>query len=159
MVALGGNQVLKPAASILPSKTFSILLKEPDMESAWYKLNQFEIGLSWHCMSQMDSITLVVTGGYQQNPFSTCSQNSYFYDLIFGRWSEGPMLKEVRAEHGCSFIGGRDGKPTAIIVGGYGSLKSTRLQTVEIYNRILKKWESGPSLPRNFFYLQVSIHS
>jgi len=157
MVALGGNQVFLPSIREDPSKIFTMQITKSDLQSQWSKLADFEIGLSWHCMSQMDSVTIVVTGGYQKNPYSTCSQNSYFYDLIFEKWSVGPKLKEMRAEHACTFIAGRDGKPTAIIAGGYVFPKPSRLQTVEIYNRISNQWESGPNLPGIFSYLQVLL--
>jgi hypothetical protein len=60
-----------------------------------------------------------------------------------------------RAEHGCSFISGKDGKPTAIVVGGYVNAAFTRLDSVEIYNRALDKWESGPTLPDKLSAFQV----
>jgi hypothetical protein len=113
------------------------------------------VPLAWHCTSQMDSLTLAVTGGYATKNVKDCSQKSYFYHLATKTWTDGPLMIAQRAEHGCSFISGKDGKPTAIVVGGYVNAALTRLDSVEIYNRALDKWESGPALPDKLSAFQV----
>lgn len=104
-------------------------------------------------MSQMDSLTVAVTGGFKTNPLGTLSQNSYFYNILNGVWTDGPLLKEMRAQHGCSLISGKDGKPTTIIAGGSDGKK--KFKSVEIYNRNLNIWEKVQDLPTDMASMQV----
>ena len=121
-----------------------------------FPLPNLKTGLAWHCMSQMDSLTLVVTGGCKSGAFTNCGLNSYFYNLVTKLWTDGPPIKEMRTSHGCSFITGGDGKPTAIIVGGMNDRKS-KLKTVEIYNRTLDRWESLREVPEFMASMQVKL--
>jgi hypothetical protein len=111
--------------------------------------------LAWHCASPMDSLTVVVTGGYLTSMPSNANYNkkSYFYNLVTKTWTPGPQLNILRAEHSCSFIKGKDGKPTAIIGGGVSL--AVRQNTVEIYNRDLNKWEAGPPMTKSVNAFQV----
>ena len=135
---------LKPLASARISTT----------SNAWSTVPNLMVPLSWHCMSQMDSLTVVVTGGYTTSTSTVAVGNpkSYFYNLFTKVWSNGPNLLTNRGDHGCSFIAGRDGKPTAIIAGGYFN---GRMKSVEIYDRVLNAWQSGPDLPLYLNAFQV----
>ena len=122
----------------------------------WETLTPLKTKLAWHCMSQMDSVTIVVTGGYTDAQFGTYSKKSYFFNIITKSWaSSAPDLKIPRTEHGCSFITGQDGQPTAIIVGGH-TTGLIRQETVEIYNRTLNIWESGTPFPKKFSNMVVT---
>ena len=120
---------------------FSIKQKESD---AWVSITA-PFRLVSHCMSQMDSLTLVITGGKSLK--LVVGKSTYFYDLLNGQFrsqSEADLLT-ARANHGCSFITGPDGSPTAIIAGGEGARGA--LNSVEIYDRATGGWELGPNLP------------
>ena len=123
--------------------------------------SSLKTALAWHCMAQMDSVTIVVTGGYVDS-FLTYTKKSNFYNLATNTWSDlAPDLLIPRAEHGCSFIVGEDGKPTAIVAGGETDPSTTtgirEQNTVEIYNRGLNIWESGPVMPNRLNGLMVII--
>ena len=121
--------------------------------------------LAKHCMAQMDSVSIVVTGGIGTGTGTgtaqVFSQKSNFYNLTTNTWSDfAPNLLTPRGEHGCSFIAGEDGKPTAIIAGGKTNVVFSllqRLKTVEIYNRALNIWESGPTMLQHISNFMVSI--
>ena len=76
------------------------------------------IALAGHCMSQIDSMTLVLTGGYLSTGTGPYRQRTYFFSWFSQQLTTGPNLITSRAEHGCSFITGMDGNPTAIVAGG-----------------------------------------
>ena len=146
MVAGGdiGNYRYTTSIEIIGSKTSSVPL-----------IPNLPVPLGSHCMAQMDSLTLAITGGYTTAGYSDCTRKSYFLNLASKIWTEGPAMIAARGEHGCSFIAGRDGKPTAIVAGGHVQPSPSRMDSVEIYNRALNKWESGTSLPQKINAFQV----
>lgn len=146
MMASGGNDLFRTEGT----SSKNVAVKSSTMSNWIYKESPFELSL--HCMSQMDSTTVVVTGGYKTNPFKDASKSTYFYNLFSEKWTSGPDLVFETAEHGCSFISGKDGKPTAIVAGG---INTAKLNAVQIYNRALDKWESGPPLPQALNGFQV----
>jgi hypothetical protein len=81
------------------------------------------VPLAFHCMAPMDSLTVVVTGGYTTKPLKDVSRKTYFYNIVSKKWTEGPAMIGTRAEHGCSFITGKDGQPTTIVVGGNSKVR------------------------------------
>ena len=125
-------------------------------QNGWVTL-QGSIEFAGHCMSQLDSMYLVLTGGYRISSSGFFSQGTYFYNWYNFNGSSvtaGPDLILNRAEHGCSFVTGKDGNPTAIVAGGLVA-SGVQTNTVEFYNRATKKWESGPALPKPMSGFQV----
>ena len=113
--------------------------------------------LAGHCVSQIDSMYLVLSGGYEFPGTGNLSQKTYvysWYNLDAKTMTNGPNLIKKRAEHGCSFITGTDGSPTAIVAGGLVAPK-TETNSVEIYSRELNKWQWGPNLPRRMTGFKV----
>ena len=149
MVASGGFFATGVAGSVL-----NTIATPNNDQTGWITFKQ-GIALAGHCMSQIDSMTLVLTGGYlsSNGPFS---QRTYFFSWYNKKLTQGPDLTASRAEHGCSFITGMDGNPTAIVAGGRVS-SNTFTSTVEIFNRALNKWESGPALPKPMSLFKVLI--
>lgn len=127
-------------------------------QDGWIKFDtSFE--LAGHCMSQLDSIYLVLTGGYHISASGLYSQSTYFYSWYNSNgnlMTTGPDLMMGRAQHGCAFITGKDGVPTAIVAGGLVETNA-RTTSVEIFNRGLNKWESGPALPQPMSGFKVPI--
>ena len=124
-------------------------------KTGWTNMPPY-VSLAAHCMSQIDSMTLVITGGVIQVNHGQTLRHTHFYSWFSQQWTSGPDLTTSRAEHGCSFITGMDGNPTAIVAGGQVS-SNTSTSTVEIFNRALNKWESGPALPQTMSLFKVLI--
>ena len=154
MAVLGGD-----------SKTGNLRFKKKQSDP-WELPSQTSFNLKYHCMSQMDSLTLVITGGMSGTAFS---KQTYFYNLKTQKWDhenvpplKTPQLLSERIYHGCSFITDLDGQPTAIIAGGSKSVDSTTSSTsfdsVEVYNRALGTWESGPKLKEKMHAFQVKYY-
>lgn len=125
----------------------------------WYGDSGGSYQLSRHCVSQSDSLTIVLTGGLGSG--SGASQKTYFYPWFnynAASMVPGPDMISKRYDHGCSFITGKDGNPTAIVAGGKDSTGMI-MKTVEIFNRALNKWESGPDLPAAVYGFTVSSSS
>jgi len=135
----GGNDALYPSYT---SDQISILNKASS--NGWVSDNTGVV-LGMHCISQMDATTIFISGGYGRAPFQDCRRSTYFFSQ--STLTPGPDMISQRAEHGCSFINDQDGIPTAIVVGGYCNTAGIRTKGVEIFNRKLNIWESGPSLP------------
>ena len=122
---------------------------------AWNLDRKGSFKLVGHCVSQIDSMYLVVSGGYEFP--GVFSKKTYFYswyNFNAKTMRNGPNLIKNRTEHGCSFITGKDGSPTAIVAGGLVA-PNTETNSVEIYNRELNKWQWGPNLPHRMTGFKV----
>ena len=148
MYVHGGNDVLHE-----PHYTSDKISFRNKINSDEWVINGTQIELGMHCMAQMDATTLLISGGYGRAPYLDCRQSTYFYSQ--SKLTQGPDMITRRAEHGCSFINDRDGNPTAIVAGGHCLATNGLWNAVEIYNRTLNIWESGPLLPVAMHMIQV----
>ncbi len=99
---------------------------------------------AYSCMVQFNSTHIFLTGGHNWNV--NYSSNTYLYNTVENTWILGPNLLAVRALHACGTINDGSNNPTVIVAGGWVNIE---ISTTEIYNRILNKWEAGPSFPVN----------
>jgi N-acetylneuraminic acid mutarotase len=97
-----------------------------------------------HCMVTVNSTTVMVIGGYQNDAYSG---NTFYFTFGEGSWTEGPALKEKRIHHSCGRIK-RDkySQGMSIIVAG-GRNGSSFLSSVEIMDGGSNEWQTGPELP------------
>jgi hypothetical protein len=97
-----------------------------------------------HCMVTVNSTTVMVIGGYQNDWYS----GKTFYST-FGEesWTEGPVLKNKRSFFSCGKIRrNKESQEMSIIVAG-GSDDSSQLSSVEILDEGSSGWQTGPELP------------
>jgi N-acetylneuraminic acid mutarotase len=139
LLVTGGSSVAELAKIYLNSAE---LLTEGGWES---KIPTLPIPITYHCMIAVNSTTVMVIGG-QQNNQDLFGKTFYF---TFGEknWTEGPELKNKRTTHSCGRIR-RDKesqKMSIIVAGGWdGSFITT---SVEILDEGSNEWRTGPELP------------
>ena len=115
------------------------------------KIPSLPVIISDHCMVTVNSTTVMVVGGWQNEQLS----NQTFY-FTFGeqRWTQGLELKHKRRLHSCGRIRrDKDSQEMSIIVaGGYNE---SYMSSVEILNERSNEWHTGPELPFSILYSQM----
>jgi hypothetical protein len=97
-----------------------------------------------HCMVTVNSTTVMVIGGYQNDKISG---GTFYFTFGEGNWTNGPLLKNKRIYHSCGKIRrNTDSQEMSIIVAG-GYYGSSFLSSVEILNEGSNEWQTGPELP------------
>jgi hypothetical protein len=107
------------------------------------------VNILTHCMVTVNSTTVMVIGGYQNEHNS--GKTFYF---TFGKesWTEGPELKCKRDRHSCGRIKrDKESQEVSIIVAG-GYSNGSHLSSVEILNDGSNEWQTGPELPFGIVY-------
>jgi hypothetical protein len=103
------------------------------------------ITICGHCMVTVNSTTVMVIGGYQNN--QGCSGKTFYFTLGEESWIEGPELKNKRVAHSCGRIKrDEESQKMSIIVAGGGFGQQSFL-TVEILDEGYNEWQTGPELP------------
>jgi hypothetical protein len=97
-----------------------------------------------HCMVTVNSTTVMVIGGYQNDYYSG---KTFYFTFGEESWTEGPELNYKRGYLSCGKIRrNKESQEMSIIVaGGYDG--SSRLSSVEILDVGSNEWQTGPELP------------
>ncbi len=104
-----------------------------------------------HCMVTVNSTTVMAIGEYQNGLIS----GKPFY-FTFGKesWTEGPELKNKRADHSCGKIRrNKESHEMSIIVAG--GWDGSYLSSVEILDEGSNEWQTGPELPFGIYGSQM----
>jgi hypothetical protein len=125
----------------------SAYLKKAEMltEEGWESnIPSLPVTILGHCMITVNSTTVMVIGGRQNNQYSG---TTFFFTFGEESWTEGPELKKKRAYHSCGKIRTKkESQEMSIIVAG-GSGGSSFLSSVEILDEGSNEWQTGPELP------------
>jgi N-acetylneuraminic acid mutarotase len=124
-------------------------------EEGWEKNAPFlPVSIEGHCMVQINSTTVMIIGGSQNNSIKY-KANTFYLNLKEHTWTEGPKLTNARAFHTCGRIR-KDPKSQEIsiivvggTVGGSDNTASPNITTtsVEILDKGSNEWRKGPALP------------
>ncbi len=105
-----------------------------------------------HCMVTVNSTTVMVIGGYQNNQYSG---KTFYFTFGEESWTEGPELKNKRRSHSCGKIRrDKDSQEMSIIVAG-GHDGSSYLSSVEILHEGSNEWQTGSELPFGIWLSQM----
>jgi hypothetical protein len=97
-----------------------------------------------HCMVTVNSTTVMVIGGQQNDQFSG---KTFYFTFGEESWTEGPELKNKRRWHSCGKIRrNKESQEMSIIVAG-GYYDGNLLSSVEIMDEGSNEWQTGPELP------------
>ena len=116
---------------------------------------EMEEAIKRHCSVMINSTTAFVTGGKTWH----YSYSTYFVNIINWTWTQGPQLKETRADHGCTVFIHNNGQKYAIVAGGRkGCCTYSSTEILDLNNGILE-WTTGKSpkfAPTNRFQNYIS---
>jgi hypothetical protein len=110
----------------------------------WYSnIPSLPVTVWAHCMITVNSTTVMVIGGQQNDQFSG---KTFYFTFGEESWTEGPELKNERVDHSCGKIRrNKESQEMSIIVAaGYDF--SSRLSSVEILDEGSNGWQTGPEL-------------
>jgi len=123
-------------------------LKSAEMltEEGWESnIPSLPVTIAAHCMVTVNSTTVMAIGGVENS--QDWSGNTFYFSFGEESWTEGPEMKNKRAEHGCGKIRrNKESQEMNIIVAG-GWDGSSRLSSVEIMDEDSNEWQTGPELP------------
>ncbi len=118
--------------------------RQTDREKEWKTLPQsFPVTNYYHCSVLVNSTTVWIIGGMQNNEISS---NTFYFNAKTGIWTEGPPMKTKRSSPSCGQIrrGNQSQELSILVAGGfYGS----QLSSVEILDLGSNEWRKGPDLP------------
>jgi hypothetical protein len=131
------------------------LLKSAEMltEEGWENnIPALPVTIFRHCMITVNSTTVMVISGTQNNHISG---KSFYFTFGGESWTEGPELKNERDSHSCGTIRrNKESQGMSIIVaGGYDG--SSILSSVEILDEGSNEWQTGPQLPFGIYGSQM----
>jgi hypothetical protein len=113
-------------------------------EQGWKTLPQsFPVTNYYHCSVLVNSTTVWIIGGMQNNEISS---NTFYFNAKTGIWTEGPPMKTKRSSPSCGQIrkSNQSQELSILVAGGfYGS----QLSSVEILDLGSNEWRKGPDLP------------
>jgi hypothetical protein len=114
-------------------------------EEGWESnIPSLPVTISGHCMVTVNSTTVMVIGGRQNDQISG---KTFYYTFGEESWTEGPELKNKRRYHSCGKIRrNKESQEMSIIVAG-GWDGSSELSSVEILDEGSNEWQTGPELP------------
>ncbi len=113
-------------------------------EEGWESnIPSLPVTIAAHCMVTVNSTTVMVIGGTQNNQYSG---KTFYFTVGEQSWTEGPELKNKRYIHSCGKIRrNKESQEMSIIVaGGYDG---SYLSSVEILDEGSNEWQMGPELP------------
>jgi hypothetical protein len=127
----------------------SEMLTEEGWES---NIPSLPVNIHRHCMVTVNSTTVMVISGWQNNRYSG---KTFYFTFGEESWTEGPVLKNKRVWHSCGKIKrNKDSQEMSIIVAGGHDGFST-LSSVEILDEGSNKWQTGPELPFGIWLSQM----
>jgi hypothetical protein len=98
-----------------------------------------------HCMVTVNSTTVMVIGGIQNDQ---CSRKTFYFTFGAESWTEGPELKNKRRYHSCGKITrDKHSQEMSIIAAGGSDGFFSYLSSVEILDEGSNEWQTGPELP------------
>jgi hypothetical protein len=108
-------------------------------EEGWESnIPSLPVTIAAHCMVTVNSTTVLIIGGMQNNQFSG---KTFYFTFGEESWTEGPKLKYRRAHHSCGKIRrNKVSQEISIIVAGV-------FLSVEILDEGSNEWRTGPELP------------
>ncbi len=121
-------------------------------EEGWeINIPSLPVTISAHCMVTVNSTTVMVIGGYQNEKISG---KTFYFTFGEESWTEGPELKNKRRSHSCGKIRrNKESQEMSIIVaGGYDG---SNLSSVEILDEGSNEWQTGPELPFGIYRSQM----
>jgi hypothetical protein len=130
-------------------------LKSAEMlaEDKWVSnIPSLPVTIYAHCMVTVNSTTVMVIGGQQNNQYSG---KTFYFNFGKGSWTLGPEMKNKRGYHCCGKIRrNKESREMSIIVaGGYNN--GSYLSSVEILYEGSNKWQNGPELPFGIRFSQM----
>jgi N-acetylneuraminic acid mutarotase len=133
---------------------FAYPLKSAELltEDGWVSnIPSLPVTISYHCIVTVNSTTVMVIGGYQNNQYS---RKTFYFNFGEASWTKGPELKNKRGYHSCGKIRrDKESQEMSIIVAvGYNG---SYLSSVEILDEGSNKWQTGPDLPFGIRYSQM----
>ncbi len=96
-----------------------------------------------HCMVAVNSTTVMVIGGIQNNEFS---EKTFYFTFGEESWYEGPELKYKRHRHCCGKIKRDKNSDEMVIIVAGGWDESSKLSAVEILDEGANEWQTGLDL-------------
>jgi N-acetylneuraminic acid mutarotase len=122
-------------------------------EEGWeINIPSLPVTIAYHCMVTVNSTTVMVIGGAQNNQ---ASGKTFYFTFGEESWTEGPELKTKRVYHSCGKIRrNKDSQEMSIIVAG-GNAGYSYLSAVEILVEGSNEWQTGPKLPLGIAYSQM----
>ena len=124
-------------------------------DAGWQEfLPYLPVTIVGHCMVLVNSTTVLVIGGLQNDEESP-SLKTFYFNTENGNWIDGPNLLSNRYRHSCGKLQeeSESSQYSVIVAGGYnGPFFSHENQTycmssVEILDFGASAWRKGPSLP------------
>jgi hypothetical protein len=115
-------------------------------EEGWESnIPSLSVTIFLHCMVTVNSTTVMVIGGFQNDQYSG---KTFYFTFGEESWMEGPELKNKRRDHSCGKIRRiKDSQEMSIIVAGGWNGGSSYLSSVEILHEGSNEWQTGPELP------------
>ncbi len=106
-----------------------------------------------HCMVTVNSTTIIVIGGWQNDKYSG---KTFYFTFGEESWTDGPKLKNARFWHSCGKIRRNNAsQKLTIIVAGGSDRSSSYLSSVEILDDGSNEWQTGPELPFGICWSQM----
>jgi hypothetical protein len=121
-------------------------------EEGWVSnIPSFPVTISYHCIVTLNSTTVMVIGGYQNNQYSG---KTFYFTFGEKSWTEGPKLKNKRGYQSCGKIrrNKENQEMTIIVAAGYNG---SYLSSVEILDEGSNEWQTGPELPFGIYESQM----
>ncbi len=117
-------------------------------EEGWESnIPSFPVTIAAHCMVTVNSTTVMVIGGWQNDQISG---KTFYFTFGEESWTEGPDLKNKRVAHSCGKIRrNKESQEMSIIVAG-GFDGSSYLSSIAILDGGSNEWQTGPELPLPF---------
>ncbi len=114
-------------------------------EEGWENnIPSLPVTIAAHCMVTINSTTVMVIGGWQND---LISRKTFYFTFGEESWTKGPELKSKRKSHSCGKIRrNKQSQEMSIIVAG-GWDGSSRLSSVEILDEGSNEWQTGLELP------------
>jgi hypothetical protein len=110
------------------------------------------VSIASHCMVQINSTTVMIIGGSQNNQDYTA--NTFYLNIKEHKWTEGPKLANVRTAHSCGRIrkDSNSQEISIIVAGGVAGWSDNAASpnvttSVEILDKGSNVWRKGPALP------------
>ena len=74
-------------------------------------------GLSGACIAAINESTLILVGGYSNEPADSI-RKSWYFDIESETWSEGPEMKNDHKSHSCGVFDGPNGRIVVTVTNG-----------------------------------------
>ncbi len=133
---------------------YSLNSAEMLTEEGWESyIPSLPVTIYGHCMVTVNSTTVMVIGGVQNDQRSG---KTFYFTFGEESWTEGPELKNKRGYHSCGKIRrNKESQEMSIIVACGFNYVSLILSSVEILDEGSNKWQTGPEMPFEIYRSQM----